>query len=154
MFKYFPIRLFLIVSLFGLAASACSHSDGDKPTVDPHLAHAQPSPSAIARRIPAHFTEPPDIKSLPPTLDPADFKDKVREAYQAAKDHPQLLAQLPCFCYCDTIGHKSLHSCYEDDHSTGCTVCIDSALTARQLSKEGKGAKEIRDTLIARYNKY
>ena len=154
MFKHFSVRLFLVLVISGLAGSACSHDGSDKPTTDPHLAHAQASPSAVARRIPAHFTAPPDVKSLPPTLNPADFKDKVREAYQVAKDHPQLLAQLPCFCYCDTIGHKSLHSCYEDDHSTGCAVCIESALTAKQMSKEGLGAKEIRDKLIARYNNY
>ena len=155
MFKPSTVRLFLVVLLSGFAGSACSHGRADKPNPDPHQSHGQPSPSATARRIPSHFTEPPNVKSLPPTLNPADFKDKVRHAYQVAKDHPQLLAQLPCFCYCDSfIGHKSLYSCYVDDHSSGCSVCIDSALMAKQLSKEGLNAKEIRDKLITRYSNY
>jgi hypothetical protein len=156
MFKYVPARLFLILVVCALVASACSHGSAEKPNPDPHQAHAQPSPSSngFVRRIPAYFTEPPDPKSLPPTLDPAEFKDKVRDAYQAAKENPQLFAQLPCFCFCDKIGHKSLHSCYEDDHSTGCGICIDSALTAKQLKKEGLGAREIRDKLIAKYDNY
>ncbi len=138
--------LTLCLLLFGVGLiSACSQESGatDAKAHQGHAGHPSPSAQAPARRIPAHFKEPPDVRTLPPTLDPAQFKDRVREAYQVARDNPQVLAQLPCFCYCDTIGHKSLHSCYEDDHSTGCTVCIDSALTAKVLTKEGKSPSEI-----------
>jgi hypothetical protein len=88
---------------------------------------------------------------LNPTLSPDQFSGKVKKAYQVAKEIPQTLAQLPCFCYCDTIGHKSLHSCYEDDHATGCTVCVDSALSASELKQQGISDGEIRDRLIAKY---
>jgi Protein of unknown function with PCYCGC motif len=150
-------RLILCSLLFGLLCiSGCSQQSAGTgiQAHDGHGSHPSPSAQAPARRIPAHFKEPPDVKTLPPTLDPALFKYKVREAYQVARDNPQVLAQLPCFCYCDTIGHKSLHSCYEDDHSTGCSVCIESALTAKALTKEGKSPSEIRERLIAKYNQY
>ena len=110
------------------------------------------SPSTIAGRIPAHFTALANIKSLAPTLPPEQSTGKVRQPYQVAKEIPQTLTQLPCFCYCDTIGHKSLHSCYENDHSAGCSVCIDSALLAAELKQQGRGDAEIRDQLIAKYN--
>ena len=150
-------RLMFCSLFFGLLCiSGCRQENAGTAAQahDGHGGHPSPSAQVQARRIPAHFKEPPDVKELPPTLDPAQFKDKVREAYQVAKDNPQVLAQLPCFCYCDTIGHKSLHSCYEDEHSTGCTVCIDSALTAKALTKEGKSPSEIRENLIAKYTKY
>lgn len=90
--------------------------------------------------------------NLPMTMPPQQFEGKVRQAYQVAKEIPQTLAQLPCFCYCDTVGHKSLHSCYETDHSAGCTVCVDSALLASQLKKQGLGDEQIREKLIAKYS--
>lgn len=112
---------------------------------------ASPSATASGRRIPAYFKTPPDPKTLPPTLSPAQFTGETREAYQVAKEIPVTLAQLPCFCYCDAIGHKSLHSCYEDDHSVGCGICKVSALMASKLKKEGLSDEQIRDRLIAHF---
>lgn len=112
---------------------------------------ASPSATALTRRIPAHFKTPPDPKALPPTLAPEQFTGETRAAYQVAKEIPVTLAQLPCFCYCDAIGHKSLHSCYEDDHSAGCGICKVSALMASQLKKEGLSDEQIRERLIAHY---
>ena len=53
-----------------------------------------------------------------PTLDPARFVGKARLAHQAARDIPDVLDQLYCYCQCDKhIGHKSLLSCYTDGHA-------------------------------------
>lgn len=119
---------------------------------DSHTATASPMPT-VNRRIPAHFEFPPPLDSLKPTLDPSSFEDeKVRAAYQAAKEIPQTIAQLPCFCFCDeSFGHKSLHSCYETDHSTGCSTCMDEALMARQLKHEGLTDEQIRTRIIATF---
>ncbi len=132
-----------------MALSACNRAESHNVA---QQSQPQASPSALARPVPAHFTEPQDLKSLNPTLSPEQFTGRVRKAYQVAKEIPQTLTQLPCFCYCDTIGHKSLHSCYEDDHATGCTVCVDSALLASELKRQGLGDAEIRDKLIAKYS--
>lgn len=57
------------------------------------------------------------------TLDPGQFSDaKVREAYQAARDIPWVLDSIHCFCYCKespAFKHKSLLSCYVDNHAAG-----------------------------------
>jgi hypothetical protein len=55
------------------------------------------------------------------TLDPDLFKDaRVKSAYQAAKEVPWLLDSLMCYCYCEeSFHHKSLLSCYVDDHAAG-----------------------------------
>lgn len=102
--------------------------------------------------VPAHYESPPS--SLPPTLAPGNFPGKTREAYQAAKNIPQTLAQLPCYCHCDRgMGHKSLHSCFEDDHAAHCDLCVNEALMAFRLQKEQRlSAKEIRERIIAAYS--
>src|SRR2546428_1569223 len=102
----------LIVCLM-MALSACNRDENHN-AAQQH--QPQAPPTAFKRPVPAHFTEPQDLKNLKPTLSPEQFTGKVRKAYQVAKEIPQTLTQLPCFCYCDSIGHKSLHSCYEDDH--------------------------------------
>ncbi|MBA3767989.1 MAG: hypothetical protein H0W99_13605 [Acidobacteria bacterium] len=95
------------------------------------------------------------MSELPPTLPPERFFGSARQAYQVAKEIPQTLAQLPCYCYCDeTIGHKSLHSCYETDHSSQCAVCVNEALLAYRLQKEqGLNPAQIRERIIAEFSK-
>lgn len=110
------------------------------------------APVSNAAIVPAHYESPP--ARLPRTLAPEKFPGKTREAYQAAKEIPQTLAQLPCYCHCDRgMGHKSLHSCFEDDHAAHCATCIDEALVAYRLQKEQHlSVKEIRERIIAAYS--
>lgn len=111
------------------------------------------TPTAPApHRVPAYQAKA-STKSLGPTLDPAEFIGKTREAYTVAKAIPATLAQLPCYCHCDEgFGHKSLHSCFEDDHAAHCAVCVDEALMAYRLEREQKMSPEqIRETIIAQY---
>nr|ALS89529.1 protein of unknown function with PCYCGC motif protein [uncultured bacterium] len=110
------------------------------------------APVSNAALVPAHFESPP--AKLPPTLAPEKFPGKTREAYQAAKEIPQTLSQLPCYCHCDRgMGHKSLHSCFEDDHAAHCATCIDEALVAYRLQKDQQlSPKEIRERIIAAYS--
>jgi hypothetical protein len=53
-----------------------------------------------------------------PTLSPGRFTGKIREAYEIARAIPEVLDQLYCYCSCQSIGHKSLLSCYVDDHAS------------------------------------
>lgn len=101
--------------------------------------------------VPAHYENPPG--TLPPTLAPEKFAGKTRQAYQAAKDIPQTLAQLPCYCHCDRgMGHKSLHSCFEDEHAAHCDVCVNESIMASQMQKKGMTPAQIREQIIARYS--
>ncbi len=54
------------------------------------------------------------------TLSPDLFQGKTREAYAAAQDIPEVLAELPCYCGCDqTEGHENNLFCYIDSHAAG-----------------------------------
>ena len=107
-----------------------------------------------AQTVPAHFEVPPSKSSLGPTLDPSQFSGVTRDAYRAAREIPVTLAQLPCYCHCDQgFGHKSLYSCYEDDHASHCDVCVREALLALRLEKEQKMTPaQIRDAIVAQYS--
>ncbi len=110
------------------------------------------TPESLRSMVPAHYETVPD--NLGPTLPPESYSGKTRDAYKAAREIPQTLAQLPCYCHCDrSMGHKSLHSCYEDDHAAHCAVCVDEALLAYRLQKEqGLSPAQIREHIIAEYS--
>jgi len=95
----------------------------------------------------------PASSNLGPTLSPEKFTGMTRDAYKAAQEIPQTLAQMPCYCHCDrSLGHKSLHSCFEDDHAAHCAVCAGEALMAYRLQKEQKlSVPQIRERIIAEY---
>ena len=119
---------------------------------DAHAGHsAAASPQAKATpRIPDHFASAEAAKPLTPTLDPKQFSvPYIAKSYQLAKEIPEVLAQQPCYCYCDTgFGHKSLLDCHKDNHSAECLVCVKEALLTGQLHKAGKSAAEIRAAII------
>jgi hypothetical protein len=117
---------------------------------DAHAGHAAPG------RVPAFETDPASLKKLPPTLDPKLFTGQQREGYAAVREIPQTIAQLPCYCHCDEgFGHKSLHTCYVDDHAAHCGICIDEALLAYKLHKQDKlTPAQIRERIIAEYTNH
>jgi Protein of unknown function with PCYCGC motif len=104
-------------------------------------------------RVPAFYRNVPTRDRLTPTMAPEIFTGNARLAYQAAREIPLTLAQLPCYCHCDrTKGHKSLHSCFESEHAENCGICIGEALMAYGLEKQaGLRPEEIRQRIIAAY---
>src|SRR5882672_2572496 len=69
--------------------------------------HTQPAVSghSDSRQVPVYFERSEDAMPFPPTLDPTEVKpDSVREAYQVAKEIPEVLVQQPCYCYCQYQG--------------------------------------------------
>lgn len=83
-----------------------------------------PSPDAVVvtnQNVPHFHENPEEAKPFPKTLDPAQFADPtIRQAYTIARRIPAVLAQQPCYCFCDKgFGHGSLLDCHIDDHSAG-----------------------------------
>jgi len=86
------------------------------------------------------------------TLDPQAFEGEARESYRIAREHPQLLAGLHCYCQCDErLGHRNLLDCYRDTHAASCGICMGEAKDAVEMTKWGASMEEIRDTLKGRY---
>ena len=60
----------------------------------------------------------PAVKSA--TLSPDLFTGRAREAYQAARDVPEVLKEVQCYCGCQrTAGHRSNLDCFTDEHGFG-----------------------------------
>ena len=112
-----------------------------------------PMPATAAKTMPAHFQQAPARSTLGPTLPPEQFTGPVRDAYRAAREIPQTIAQMPCYCHCDRgMGHKSLYSCFEDDHASHCATCVNEALLALKLEREGKlSPAQIRDKIVEQF---
>ena len=93
--------------------------------------------------------------SLIATLDPAQFTGRAKTAYQAAKEIPAVLAQLPCFCGCmRTHGHKNNLFCFMDEHGSACEICEDIAIDAKRMRNNGASVKEIQDNIKGKYSQY
>ena len=56
---------------------------------------------------------------LPKTLDPIVLEVRRRGHTQIAKEIPEILAQIPCFCECEPFGHENLLDCFIDNHGAG-----------------------------------
>jgi hypothetical protein len=89
-------------------------------------------------------------------LSPTLFDDaKTRAAYQVAKDIPEVLEQLPCFCGCMShFGHKNNLFCFKDQHGSGCNLCQDIALDAKKMHDQGMSIAQIQDQIKAKYSRY
>jgi hypothetical protein len=88
------------------------------------------------------------------TLDPALFTGRTHEAYQAAKEVPEVLAQLPCYCGCMTgFNHRNNLDCFHDEHGVECTMCQSIAIDARAMYKNGFEIDQIRQVIKDRYGK-
>lgn len=153
-----PWLLIAGIAILGLAAILMVNSKSTPaPAVEStdHLTSHPPiqAPANDVKTLPAHFEHAPNRSSLGPTLPPEQFTGLVRDAYRAVREIPETIAQMPCYCHCDRgMGHKSLYSCFEDDHASHCAVCVNEALLALKLEREGKlSPAQIRDKIVEQF---
>lgn len=99
---------------------------------------------------------PEEVRAAPVT---------VQEAYQFAAANPDILSQVPCYCGCGSMGHKSNYDCYVagkaedgtvtyDPHALGCSICVDITQDTMRLLKEGKTIEQIRSYIDQTYAQY
>lgn len=113
------------------------------------------APSQQGGAVPAYNAAPPPKgKQLPPILgreelwgDNAQYAFQTK-AYELAAKIPAVLHQQPCYCYCDRMGHNSLHSCFENTHGAQCDICMKELFYAYGETKKGKTARQIRQGII------
>src|ERR1051326_8162571 len=70
-------------------------------------------------------------------------------AYEVAAKIQPVIYQQPCYCYCDRMGHKSLHTCFENTHGAQCATCMKELYYAYEQNKQGKTAAQIRKGIMA-----
>ncbi len=88
------------------------------------------------------------------TLSPTQFVGKVATAYRAAREIPEVLDKVYCYCDCElNFGHKSNLSCFVDEHAANCGICLDEALDAFRMVQKDLSVEEIKERIDAKYGK-
>lgn len=106
--------------------------------------------------VPAYNARPPAKGTkLPPILardqlwgDDAQASYQTH-AYDLAAKIPVVLHQQPCYCFCDRMGHNSLHSCFENTHGARCAICLKELYYSYSEHKKGKTAAQVRKGIMA-----
>ncbi|HEX7318619.1 MAG TPA: CYCXC family (seleno)protein [Pyrinomonadaceae bacterium] len=144
----------LLMVLAAMVLVACNRQEQPPPARKEAARARTPQPPAEPE-VPAHYETEPAKGNLAPTLPPGSFTGRTREAYRAVGEMPELIAQMPCYCHCDKgFGHKSLQSCFVDDHAAHCDVCVREALDAYRMRKEqGLTGPQIRERIVSEYSK-
>jgi len=113
------------------------------------------APQAEEGGVPAFHSAPPAKGAkLHPLLTKGDLWGADAQnayqthAYELAAKIERVIYQQPCYCYCDRMGHKSLHSCYEDTHGAQCATCLKELYYSYQQHQKGKTAAQIRAGII------
>jgi len=109
-----------------------------RPRAGNAAAHPDPRPGITAERVlPAAM-----VPQGPGTL----------EAYEAARRVPQVLDGIYCHCNCSkSIGHRSLLTCFESNHGSGCDICMGEAMLAAQMAGSGNSLAQIRKAIDAQF---
>ncbi len=113
----------VIVATLLLVSCSGSQSPAGRSVATPPTAR-EPSaatPRENVRAVPPYYESVAAAKTLPELLPAAYFRNfpLVARAYQIASEIPGVIAQQPCYCYCDKFGHRSLLDCYASDHGAG-----------------------------------
>lgn len=101
------------------------------------------------------------IEQLPPFLD--GQRVEIVTAYKLAARSASVLEYMPCYCGCGSeAGHLSNRDCFIqdiredgsivwDDHGSRCGICMEIAVVADRLSRQGESTKDIRALIEQRY---
>ncbi len=122
--------LLLSVAILILLAAYLSWDRTETTPIAPPVA-AVPAPEAISaepahttptrERVPPFHADAESAKPYPRILPAEQFRHypAAARAYRAAAAMPEVLVQLPCYCWCDKFGHGSLLDCFASTHGAG-----------------------------------
>lgn len=145
----------------GELASAASEA-GEESAANPE--RPAPPPAGEPTPIPAADAPLPPLP-LVSNLVPRSPQD-IRDAYIFAAQNPQVLDYVPCYCGCETRGHKRNSDCFVqsrnpdgsvrewDTHGMACIVCIDVARHAMRLRASGARVEDVRTAVESTYAAY
>jgi hypothetical protein len=118
--RYTVVALGVVVLLLGLASTRQANAHHPEPRTGITSAEVQP---------PSRYADYPQVSAV----------------YEMAAAVPEVLDGLYCHCDCSIHSeHRSLLTCFRDDHGAACDVCLAEASLAYKMTNEGRSLKEIR----------
>ena len=128
---------------------------------------AAPAPPVAVPAAAVEVTKPDPDAPMPPlpfipnmVPRPAEV---IAEVYEFAGRNPDILEFVPCFCGCETAGHRANSHCFVqsrnadgsveawEQHGMGCAVCIDVARDSMQMHASGATVRDIRAAIESKY---
>jgi hypothetical protein len=77
---------------------------------------------------------------------------RIAEVYHMVAQIPEVIDGIYCHCDCSIHSdHRSLLTCFQDDHGAACDVCLTEAALAFRMVGEGRSLKEIRKAVDKLY---
>lgn len=147
------LRLVGLILLLSLMTFARAQQQSNQPATagkEDHTSSQAPAKLAVPP-IPAYHRSEKEAKPFPALLPASQFQKNpvIARAYEIAHEIPGVLAQQPCYCYCDKrFGHTSLLDCFASTHTAGCGTCLRETYFAYQMTKQGKKPAEIRKAIL------
>mgnify|MGYP003349941744 CR=1 FL=1 len=85
------------------------------------------------------------LAKRPYTLEPSTFREpETVKAYQAARDVPEVLEHMPCYCGCfSNSGHRNNLDCFKDNHGEHCALCRAIAIESKAMTDQGLPVEQI-----------
>jgi hypothetical protein len=158
-----------ILFVAGVALFAVSLISGVS-MAGPQSGRPQPAKPAVQTAPPA---TPYAMKGAPPTValpplpsvsfEPVEPMPVLRQVYEFAARHPEVLQYVPCYCGCENVGHKANHDCFVksraadgrvtqwDSHGMGCEVCLTVGRKAMSMFNQGMSVPAIRAAIEREY---
>jgi len=141
------MRIRPTLALLALAALAGAAAFGaDKSSAAPAKKSTPASAPAPAQNSCKTCTERRPILDARLFSDVTIYGPEAKPAYEAAHAIPATVDKLHCFCECaesPRFHHKTLLTCFTDNHAAGCDICIKEALLASELKHKGASDEEI-----------
>lgn len=114
------------------------------------VAYSLAVPRVHAAEHPEPRVEATQAALQPPERYAAD--PAVAEVYRMVAEIPEVIDGLYCYCHCSRhADHRSLLTCFQDDHGANCDICLEEAHLAYTLAQQGKSLDEIRLAIDAAY---
>ncbi len=106
----------------------------------------------VSISCPAHAAEKTTITRK--VLSPDKFSMPGKLGYAAAKQYPEIMEHLFCYCGCDiTDKHTSLMDCYVSTHGAYCTICMEEAILAKEMKDKHSDLPAIQAKVDKKFGK-
>jgi|SRR3989338_4262037 len=92
-----------------------------------------------------------------PLLPPDMWKGRAAEAYRLAAEIPHVIDAQYCYCDCSKnpkFKHKTLLTCYTDDHGANCDICQNEVFVSYDLYKKGYSIPDIKAQVDKEFEKH
>ena len=110
----------IVVTLYFAGRNAKQSEPAPAPAPVAQQPVAQQPTAVPETRVPPFHPSAEAARPLPKILPPEQFSiPVVARAYRVAQRIPEVLAQQPCYCWCDKYGHGSLVDCFATEHGAG-----------------------------------